>query len=153
MANSSNGTFSLDNISVFLSELLGTALLVFFGCAGCLDWGNGINFLQVVLTFGFAVLICVQIFGCVSGAHINPSVTVAAVVYKLITVKMACVYVVAQCVGAYMGYGLLRFLTPSDRCGESFCVTKPNVSDLQAFGIEFIATATLIWYVMTKIII
>lgn len=90
MVKSSGGIFHSENVSVFLSELLGTALLVFFGCSGCLSWKGDVppNELQVVLTFGIAVLICIQIFGCVSGAHINPSVTVAALIYKLISVKV-----------------------------------------------------------------
>lgn len=90
MAKSSNsGPFNSDNVAVFLSELLGTALLVFLGCSSCIFWNeSGPSELQVVLSFGFAVLICVQIFGCVSGAHINPAVTVAAVIYKLISVQV-----------------------------------------------------------------
>ncbi|XP_031636945.1 aquaporin AQPcic-like [Contarinia nasturtii] len=145
MANILKDIFKPDNVAVFLSELLGTALLVFFGCAGCIQW-DGENFLQVVLTFGFAVLICVQIFGCVSGSHINPAVTLAAVVYKLISVKMACAYVVAQCVGAFIGYGLLVTFTPASKISSDFCITKPSVEPHQAFFIEFIATATLIWF-------
>lgn len=90
MVKSSNGVFRSENVSIFLSELLGTALLVFFGCSSCLSWreDGALDTLQVVLSFGIAVLICVQIFGCVSGAHINPSVTLAAVVYRLISVKV-----------------------------------------------------------------
>lgn len=88
MAKSSSGIFGSENVAVFLSELLGTALLVFIGCSSCLNWTGTADTLQIVLSFGFAVLICVQIFGCVSGAHINPSVTLAALVYKLIDFKV-----------------------------------------------------------------
>lgn len=85
----SSGFFNSDNVAVFLAELLGTALLVFLGCSSCLNWtfGEG-SVLRVILSFGFAVLICIQIFGCVSGAHINPSVTLAALVYKLVDFKV-----------------------------------------------------------------
>ncbi|XP_055316509.1 aquaporin AQPAn.G-like [Sitodiplosis mosellana] len=150
MAISSSG-FNSDFVAVFLSELLGTALLVFLGCSSCLNWTGTADTLQIVLSFGFAVLICVQIFGAVSGAHINPSVTVAALVYKLIDFKTACAYVVAQCLGAFMGHGLLVTLTPKDileNTGASFCVTKPHSSVAlpQAFAIEFLATAALIWF-------
>lgn len=78
MAKSSRSSiFHLENISIFLGELFGTFLLVFLGCSSCLAWNgsNNVDPLRNVLSFGFAVLICVQIFGCVSGAHINPAVT------------------------------------------------------------------------------
>lgn len=73
MAKSAKSVLHSETVSIFLSELLGTAILVFFGCSGCLEWTENANVdhLKVVLTFGFAVLIAIQIFGCVSGAHIK----------------------------------------------------------------------------------
>lgn len=62
-----------DAVSLFLSEIIGTALLVFIGCMGCLPWGQSNNNFTSSVTFGLAVLMVVQIFGCVSGAFINPS--------------------------------------------------------------------------------
>lgn len=92
MANNSvrGRFFDSEYATVFLSEMFGTALLVFFGCSSCLIWAKDgqEDTLQVVLSFGLAVMISVQIFGCVSGSHINPSVTVAAVIYNLISLKV-----------------------------------------------------------------
>lgn len=53
----------------------------------------------------------------------------------------------AQCLGAYMGYGLLVTLTPTENLKDekAFCLTKPSVPAPQAFAIEFIATAIFIW--------
>lgn len=79
----------IDRLSVFLSEVLGTAILVFLGCLGCLTWGKEYNHLQTVLSFGIVVMIAIQIFGCVSGAHINPAISVAAAVYNIIDVKVS----------------------------------------------------------------
>lgn len=56
-----------DIVALFLSELLGTALLIFLGCMGCITWGQPYNHLQVCLSFGLVVMIVIQIFGCVSG--------------------------------------------------------------------------------------
>lgn len=85
-----SGFFDLQIVTVFLGELLGTVLLVFLGCSGCIQWtDHQPNPLQVSLSFGFVILICIQIFGCVSMAHLNPAVTLAAVVYKIIDKKVS----------------------------------------------------------------
>lgn len=82
--------FHSESVTIFLSELLATALFVFLGCSSCICWQDDgtVDTLQIVLSFGIAVLISIQIFGCISGAHINPSVTVAATIYNLISFKV-----------------------------------------------------------------
>ncbi|KAH8300334.1 hypothetical protein KR044_012955, partial [Drosophila immigrans] len=140
---------TLDKISCFLAELLGTGILVFLGCMGCVKTELFPNeHLQIVLNFGFAVLIAIQCFGCVSGAHLNPAVTVAAYIYEMVSLPMAFVYFVAQMLGAFIGYGLLAALMPDSvqGLGAGLCVTVPHpqVSNTQAFGIEFTVTAILI---------
>lgn len=89
-------TSIVDKMSIFLSELLGTALLVLLACMGDVAWGQAINRLQASLISGIAVLIVIQIFGCVSGAHVNPAVTVAAVVYKLISAQVCTEFIKFQ---------------------------------------------------------
>ncbi|KAH8413872.1 hypothetical protein KR222_010885, partial [Zaprionus bogoriensis] len=141
---------TLDKLSCFLAELLGTAILVFLGCMGCVktaDFAN--NHLQTILNFGFAVLIAIQCFGCVSGAHLNPAVTVAAFIYDLVSLPMAFVYFVGQLLGAFIGYGLLKALLPDPTLHSpetGLCVTLPakGVTAPMAFGIEFAATSILI---------
>lgn len=81
-------TSIVDKLSVFLAEALGTGLLVFLACLGCMTWGQPYNHLQTVLSVGLVVLIIVQTFGCISGAHINPSITVAATIFRLIDLKV-----------------------------------------------------------------
>lgn len=64
---------------------------------------------------------------------------------------MAGLYITAQFLGAFLGYGLLMILTPlqilNNIDNKSLCVTKPNpmLNPFQAFGVEFIGTAVLIW--------
>ncbi|KAH8316500.1 hypothetical protein KR067_009182, partial [Drosophila pandora] len=140
---------TLDKICAFLGELIGTGILVFLGCMGCINSPIFANtHLQIILNFGFAVLIAIQCVGCVSGAHVNPAVTVAALIYDMITVKMALVYFVAQLLGAFIGYGLLKLLMPTSvvEVGAGLCVTLPHteVTVAQAFGIEFVVTSILI---------
>lgn len=76
-------------VAMFLAELLGTALLIFLGCMGCLSWNDQPpNPLQSAITFGMTVMLIIQGFGCVSGAHLNPVITLAAVVYDMISVQV-----------------------------------------------------------------
>lgn len=77
-----------DNVSLFLGELLGTAMLMFLGCMGCISWGKEPNNLQIVISFGLVVMMIIQCFGCVSGAHLNPVVSIAAVVYNIISIQV-----------------------------------------------------------------
>ncbi|XP_033154306.1 aquaporin isoform X2 [Drosophila mauritiana] len=140
---------TLDKISAFLGELIGTGILVFLGCMGCVKTDLFPNsHLQIVLNFGFAVLVAIQCFGCVSGAHLNPAVTVAAYIYEMVTLRMAFAYFAAQMLGAFIGYGLLMVLLPSStlNVGAGLCVTLPHdsVSTGQAFGIEFVITSILV---------
>lgn len=83
------GSKAADKVAMFLAELLGTALLIFLGCTGCLSWnGQPPSPLQSSLTFGMVVMLIIQMFGCVSGAHLNPVVTLAAYVYDMISVQV-----------------------------------------------------------------
>lgn len=79
---------ALDRISIFLAELIGTAMLITFGCMSCIQWNGPPSPLQGAISFGMIVMVIIQIFGCVSGAHLNPAVTIAAVVYNLLSVQV-----------------------------------------------------------------
>lgn len=141
---------TLDAVTVILAELIGIALVMFFGCMGCISYGGTTTHLQTVLNFGFIIMSMIQIFGYISGAYINPSVTVAALIYEKLTVKMAMFYIIAQIIGSFIGVGLLRVVAPSKLLNETtesgFCMTMPHsdLSDVQALAIEFIATSVLV---------
>lgn len=148
---------AIDKMSIFLAELLGTAMLMFLGCMSCIPWHGPPNPLQTSLAFGMIVMVIIQAFGCVSGAHLNPAVTIAAFVYNLVTaqvtlhkinnnffsqyktiqksfaLQMACFYFIAQMFGAFMGYGLLLVITPEHIFSPhndliGVCVTRPHES-------------------------
>lgn len=143
-------TDTLDKICVFLAELLGTAMLVFLGCMGCVStdvFHN--NHLQMCLNFGLVVMVVIQCFGCVSGSHLNPTVTIAAYVYEMISAPMAIVYFCGQMLGGFIGYGLLKVVLPDsiiNTPSTGLCVTLPHpeITAGQGCIIEFIITAILI---------
>lgn len=142
-----------DVVPIFLAELIGTGMLLFMGCAGCLGWAGAPPHLQMALNFGLVIMIIIQIFGAVSGAHTNPAITVTALICKKVTAPMALIYVSAQVVGAFMGFGLLKVLTPAhvfvqEECAVGHCMTMPHfdVTLVQAMVIEFIATSVLVMF-------
>nr|CAD7574495.1 unnamed protein product [Timema californicum] len=95
-----------------------------------------------------------SIFGHISAAHLNPAVSIAAVVLEQINIPLAIVYIVSECSGAIVGFGLLKALLPGRIMNEAspngtcceMCVTKPHqdLTLLQAVVMEGIVTATLI---------
>ncbi|XP_023037016.1 aquaporin AQPcic isoform X1 [Drosophila willistoni] len=142
----------LDKIAIVFGELIATAMLMFLGCMGCIHTSLFPNsHFQAALNFGFVVLICIQCFGCVSGAHLNPAVTLASYIYNMISLPMALAYFVAQMLGAFIGYGLLKAVMPensiySEETPEGVCVTfiHGNLTPLQGVFIEFLITCVLI---------
>ncbi|XP_033247478.1 aquaporin-like isoform X1 [Drosophila miranda] len=142
----------LNNICIVFAELIATAMLMFLGCMGCIQnsFFSNSNF-QSALNFGFVVLICIQCFGCVCGAHLNPAVTLANYIYNMISLPMAISYFVAQMVGAFIGYGLLKAVMPesaiySSSTSSGVCVTSlhSSLTGLQGVVIEFLITSALI---------
>lgn len=82
----------LQLLTVGLSETIATAMLIFLGCMGCVnlsdDPAKAPSHLNIILGFGLVVMLIVNIFGMVSGAHLNPAVTLAAYVYKLVDIPV-----------------------------------------------------------------
>ncbi|XP_011190596.1 aquaporin AQPAn.G isoform X1 [Zeugodacus cucurbitae] len=143
---------TLDKICSFLGELIGTGLLVFLGCMGCVKnaaYEN--NHFQMTFNFGLVVLVIIQCFGCVSGAHLNPAVTLAAYIYNLVSLPMAGIYFVGQMLGGFIGYGLLKALIPTNAVTlegpHNLCVTSVHgdINAWQGCAIEFIITGVLIF--------
>jgi aquaporin related protein len=82
----------LEILTVACAETIGTAMLVFFGCMGCVhlsdDGGWVPDHFSICIAFGLVVMVIVNIFGMVSGSHLNPAVTLAAYVYKLVNIPV-----------------------------------------------------------------
>ncbi|NMB77757.1 MAG: aquaporin Z [Methanomicrobiales archaeon] len=91
----------------YLAELLGTFVLVFFGCGAAVVAGKSLGVLGIAFAFGLAVLVMVYAIGPISGCHINPAITVAMLLSKKIGSRDALVYIVVQCIGAIIAAALL----------------------------------------------
>jgi len=98
------------DIKKYIAELLGTAILVFVAC-GTAVFSNQLGFVNIVATalaFGLTIVALAYTIGRISGAHVNPAVSLGALINKKISVKDFCFYVIAQFIGAILG-GLLLF--------------------------------------------
>jgi aquaporin Z len=93
-----------------VSEFLGTLLLVLFGVGSVVLAGEFIGTVGVSLAFGFVLLALVWALGPVSGAQLNPAVTLGMLVARRIGLRTAVEYWVAQLLGAIAGAAILFLL-------------------------------------------
>lgn len=137
----------LSQWKMILAELIATMLLIVFGCMACIPiTGHPLQPpLYAPFGFGFVVSFNVQIFGHISGAHMNPAVTLASLIWGSISVTLTITYIIAQCIGAILGYGILLAVSPVDLISNGICMTLPHAghTSVQALVIEIILTATL----------
>ncbi|XP_034840339.2 lens fiber major intrinsic protein-like isoform X1 [Maniola hyperantus] len=125
-----------------LAELLATALLVLLGVASLLPAGDeAVPLAHPAWAFGFVVLLNVEAFGPASGAHMNPAVSLAALLTGRLPARAAAAYVLAQLAGALLGAGALALLAPA---GVGAGVTLPgSVSPAAAALVEALLTGAL----------
>ncbi|KAK9888630.1 hypothetical protein WA026_000858 [Henosepilachna vigintioctopunctata] len=137
---------NLDRIVLCFAEFLGTAMLVFLGCMGCV-YASPIPAFQIAFTFGLAVMVAVQCFGHISGCHINPAVTLASVILGHTPVLHIPLYFLGQFLGAVGGFGLLKALSANGSfVGSSSCspVLSPDTDIMEGIGVEFVLTFVLV---------
>ena len=137
------------------AELLGTFVLVFFA-VGSAVFGIDVRHIGsagVALAFGFVLLALAYALGPVSGCHINPAVTLGVLLNKGISPIDACVYVLAQCIGAIAAGGLLRLMVDNGGVTDETGGLGTNgwgttVNGLGAFLFEMLGTFLLVLVVL-----
>ncbi len=95
----------------YVAEFIGTMTLVLIGCGtamlvGC-DAAAGCGYILTAFAFGLTIVGMAYCVGNISGCHINPAVSLGVLISGGITVKEFAGYIVAQCLGALAGAGLL----------------------------------------------
>ncbi len=91
----------------YLCELVGTAVLVLFGCGSAAIAGKALGTLGIALAFGLSIVAMAYVIGNVSGCHVNPAVSLAMFMNKKMSGKDFVFYVIAQVIGAICGIGIL----------------------------------------------
>jgi len=87
----------------YLAELIGTFVLVVGGVGSAVLAGPKIGNTGVALAFGFALLAMAFTVGPISGCHVNPAVTLGALLTRKIEARDAAMYVLFQIIGAVIG--------------------------------------------------
>ena len=131
-----------------LAEFVGTFTLVFIGAgAGALASANGGGIVGVALAHGIALMVIVYIIGSISGAHVNPAVTISLALTNKVKWDRAAFYVAAQLVGAAAAAYLLAYLigASSDIGGLGATVGSLTASDpLKTMVLEAVLTFFLV---------
>ena len=138
----------------YFAEFMGTFLLVFIGCGSVSvnEISEGaLGLVGISLAFGLVVMALVYTFGHISGAHINPAVTVALASVGLFPKKNVIPYITAQIVGAILATLVLKFSLQGVVSDEKIAlgVTEPLKGNI-AIGIiwELILTFLLMLVIM-----
>ncbi|XP_050343508.1 aquaporin AQPAe.a-like [Nymphalis io] len=134
------------NFKIIVSEFVSTFLLLFLGCMTCVPLdGQTHSSMYSPIGFGLVVLFNITTFGHISGAHMNPSVTLSAILWGSLSIPLGIMYVIAQCGGAIVGYGLLVSVSPIDLLQDSICTTVPHPNHVmyQALIIEIVLSTAL----------
>lgn len=101
-----------------LAEFIGTFTLVLFGCGSAVIAGDAIGFTGISFAFGLALIGMAYGIGAVSGCHINPAVSLGAVVAGRMTISDAIPYIIAQIAGAIVA-ALILWIIASGSAGYS----------------------------------
>ena len=132
-----------------LAEVAGTFGLVFFGAgAATVDFATdgSLGRVGIGLTFGLAVMAMVLAFGRISGAHINPAVTVGLWAAGEFPARRIPGYVLAQLVGALIAAATLHGLFRNT--GGELGSTAPAGTWEQSFGLELVLTFLLMYGIL-----
>ena len=133
----------------YWAEFLGTYILVFVGCGAIIInsiTDGTVSHLGIGLSFGLVVMTMIYTIGDISGAHINPAVTIAFAVAKRLEKKQVLPYVGSQIIGAILASATLYLIFPdADTMGETLPL---NDNLIQSFILEVILTFILMFVIL-----
>ena len=131
------------NMKRYCAELIGTFALVFAGTGAIVineASGGVVTHVGIALTFGLIILAMIYTFGDISGAHLNPAVTIGFWAARQLPGREVLRYVGSQLTGAMLASALLRWLFPGN---QWLGATIPTGSDWQSFVLEAVLTFLL----------
>jgi aquaporin Z len=124
----------------YCAEVIATFALVFAGTgAVVIDevTGGAVSHVGIALTFGLIVLAMIYTVGDISGAHLNPAVTIGFWAARRLPGRDVLPYIASQCLGALLASGLLKVLFPGSKW---LGATLPAGAEWQSFVLEIVLT-------------
>ena len=138
-----------NDLRLCFAETLGTFILVFAGTGAMIInglYGGIITHVGVAIVWGLVVMTVIYAFGDVSGAHVNPAVTVGFWLARRFPGRRVAPYIVSQCLGAILASLVLSLLfTDSPGLG----MTMPSGPAIQSFVVEIILTFYLMFVILS----
>jgi len=131
------------------AEGIGVFALVFAGCGAIVteaEHPGSLGTVGIALTFGLVIMAMVYATGHLSGAHLNPAVTLAFVLTRHFPRAEAAAYLAAQALGALAAAAVLAAIWPSEPAALG--TTLPTVGAGSAFAYETMLTAFLMFVIM-----
>jgi MIP family channel proteins len=131
------------------AEAIGAFTLVFAGCGAIVteaEHPGALGVVGIAFVFGLVIMAMVYATGHLSGAHLNPAVTLAFTLTRHLPAREAASYIGAQLLGAIAAAALLLAIWPSEPAALG--TTLPTVGAGSAFAYEAILTAFLMFTIM-----
>jgi aquaporin Z len=132
----------------YIAEIIGTFALIFCGTGAIIinqESGGAITHAGIAATFGLIVAAMIYTVGDISGAHLNPAVTIAFWVAKVFPAKEILPYIISQGIGAFLASFTLHYLFPAN---ETLGATLPAGTAMQSFILELILTFLLMFTII-----
>jgi aquaporin NIP len=132
-----------------VAEGIAAFALVFAGCGAIVanaEYEGSLGTVGIALVFGLVIMVMIYATGHLSGAHINPAVTIAFTLSRHFPAREALAYIVAQCAGAIGAALVLLAVWPGKPADLG--ATRPSVGVGSALGYEGILTAFLMFVIM-----
>ena len=131
-----------------IAEFIGTFCLVFAGTGAIVTndvSGGAVSHVGIAITFGLVVMAMIYTLGDISGAHLNPAVTLGFFVARRFEGRLVLPYVFSQSLGAVLASLTLRFLFPEH---ATLGATVPAGAAMQSFFLEAILTSILMFVIL-----